>query len=112
MEAKAISKFGRHSYRKVGQILKLIKGKRVSDAFNILMFVRKGTVSFIEKTLKSATANCGRLKNPETLFIKKAFATMGPPIKRMRPGAMGRGNPYKRKTCHLTIMVGDSKKSI
>ena len=110
MEAKAISRFARYSYRKVGQILKLIKGKRVSEALEILMFVKKGSVSFIEKTLKSAAANSGHLKNPETIFIKKAFATMGPPIKRMRPGAMGRGNPYKRKTCHLTIVVADSRK--
>ncbi|MDD5687346.1 MAG: 50S ribosomal protein L22 [Elusimicrobia bacterium] len=110
MEAKAVSKFGRYSYRKVGQILKLIQGKRVSDAFNLLMFVKKGSVHFIEKALKSATANCGRLKNPETVFVKEAYATMGPPIKRMRPGAQGRGNPYKRKTCHLTIVVADSRR--
>ncbi|MBN1384934.1 MAG: 50S ribosomal protein L22 [Elusimicrobia bacterium] len=109
MQAKAISRFGRHSYRKVGQILKIIRGKRVSKAFDLLMFVKKGSVSFIEKTLKSAVANCGMLKNPESLFVREAFSTMGPPIKRMRPGAMGRGNLYKRKTCHLTIVVADRK---
>src|SRR3989339_1011524 len=107
MEAIAISRFGRHSYRKVGAILKLIQGKRVSDVFTLLAFTTKSATPYIEKTIKSATANCGRLKSPETLFITRAFATMGPPIKRMRPGAQGRGNPYKRKTCHLTIVVGD-----
>jgi large subunit ribosomal protein L22 len=111
MEAKAITKFARCSYRKVGQVLEIIRGKRVSDAFNSLLFVNKGTRTVVEKTLKSATANSGRLKNPETVFVKQAFATMGPPIKRMRPGAQGRGNPYKRKTCHLTIVVGDTKGS-
>ncbi|HAM38853.1 MAG: 50S ribosomal protein L22 [Elusimicrobia bacterium RIFOXYC2_FULL_34_12] len=110
MEAIAISKFGRYSFRKVGQILKLIKGKRVSDALTLLAFTKKSQTLYIEKTLKSATANCGRIKNPESVFIIKAFVTMGPPIKRMRPGAQGRGNPYKRKTCHLTIVVGDKKK--
>jgi len=111
MEAKAIARFARFSYRKVGQVLKLITGKRVSEAFNTLLFVNKGSRTLIEKTLKSATANSGRLKNPETVFVKKAWATMGPPIKRMRPGAQGRGNPYKRKTCHLTIVVGDTRGS-
>lgn len=110
MESIAISKFARHSYRKVNQMLSLIRGKRVSDAFHILSFAKKGAVSLIEKTLKSSAANSGRLKTPELLFVKKAFATMGPPIKRMRPGAQGRGNPYKRKTCHLTIVVGDRNK--
>ena len=107
MEAKALSKFARYSYRKVNQVLSLIRGKRVSEAIKILSFVKKGSVTLIEKTLKSAAANSGHLKNPELIFVKKAFATMGPPIKRMRPGAQGRGNPYKRKTCHLTIVVED-----
>ncbi|MFH1541338.1 MAG: 50S ribosomal protein L22 [Elusimicrobiota bacterium] len=109
MESKAILKFARSSYRKVNQVLSLIRGKRADEAGHTLSFIKKGSVSLIQKTLKSAIANSGHLKNPESIFIKKAFATMGPPIKRMRPGAMGRGNPYKRKTCHLTIVVGDSK---
>jgi len=109
MEAKAITRYARYSYRKVGQVLKIIANKRVSEAFNALMFVNKGTRTVVEKTLKSAVANSGRLKNPETVFVKKAWATMGPPIKRMRPGAQGRGNPYKRKTCHITIIVSDKK---
>ena len=110
MESIAISKFARYSYRKVNQILPLVRGKRVSEAVNILSFVKKAPVSMIQKTLKSAAANSGHLKTPESIFIQKAFATMGPPIKRMRPGAQGRSNPYKRKTCHLTIVVADRKK--
>lgn len=109
MEAIAITRFARCSYRKIGVVLKLIRGKRVSEAFNTLSFVNKGSRTIVEKTLKSATANSGRLKNPETIFVKKTWATMGPPIKRMRPGAQGRGNPYKRKMCHLTIVVGDTR---
>jgi hypothetical protein len=27
----------------------------------------------------------------------------------MRPGPMGRGMPYKRKMCHLTVVVTDIK---
>ncbi|MEW6557718.1 MAG: 50S ribosomal protein L22 [Elusimicrobiota bacterium] len=107
MEAIAYSRFARYSSRKVGQILNLIRNKRVSDAYVMLNFVKKSSVPLVAKTLKSAVANAGRLKNPETVFVKKAFVTMGPPIKRMRAGAMGRGNPYKRKTCHLTIVVSE-----
>ena len=93
-------------------MLTLIRGKRVSDAFSVLSFVKMGSVPIIQKTLKSAAANSGHLKNQELVFVKSAFATIGPPIKRMRPGAMGRGNPYKRKTCHLTIVVGDKVKGV
>ncbi|OQA90511.1 MAG: 50S ribosomal protein L22 [Elusimicrobia bacterium ADurb.Bin231] len=109
MEATAKAKFARYSYRKVGQVLDLIRGKKASEAMNILMFLVKSPSGLVIKTLKSAIANAGRLKNPDTVYVKKAWVTMGPPIKRMRAGSLGRGNPYKRKMCHLTIVVGDTR---
>ncbi|OQW98399.1 MAG: 50S ribosomal protein L22, partial [Elusimicrobia bacterium A5] len=39
MESKALSKFARNPYRKVNQVLSLIRGKRVSEAIHILSFV-------------------------------------------------------------------------
>jgi hypothetical protein len=36
MEAVAHSKFARYSYRKVGQVLGLIRGKSVTEAFGML----------------------------------------------------------------------------
>ena len=62
------------------------------------------------KTIKSAAANAGDLKgvNPN-LFVASAWVGAGPVLKRMRAHAMGRGATYKRKTCHLTIVVSDGK---
>jgi large subunit ribosomal protein L22 len=107
MEAKAISKFSRYAPRKVNQVLTLIRKKPVTKAFDILNFTPKISTKLIIKTLKSAVANAGRLKNMESLKVKEAWVGQGPTLKRLRPGPMGRGMMYKRKMCHLTIIVAE-----
>ncbi|MGA2091567.1 MAG: 50S ribosomal protein L22 [Endomicrobiales bacterium] len=107
MEAAAQSKFVRYAPRKVNQVLKLIRAKSVTKAFDVLSFTPKTTATLIAKTLKSAVANGGRLKNLDSVWVKECWVGQGPALKRMRPGPMGRGMPFKRKTCHLTIVVSD-----
>jgi len=105
MEALAQTKFVRFAPRKVNQVLGLIRNKPVEKAFEILSFTPKNAASVIIKTLNSAIANSGRLKNMSGLKVKQAWVGQGPTLKRMRPGPMGRGMPYKRKMCHVTIIV-------
>jgi large subunit ribosomal protein L22 len=107
MEAAAHSKFVRFAPRKVNQVLKIIRAKSVTKAFDILSFTPKTVATLITKTLKSAVANGGRLKNLESVWVKECWVGQGPALKRMRPGPMGRGMPYKRKTCHLTVVISD-----
>jgi ribosomal protein L22, bacterial type len=105
--AAAHAKFVRFTSRKVNQVLTLIRNKPVEKAFEILSFTPKAPVTLIAKTLKSAVANGGGLKTPKSLKVKEAWVGQGPVLKRMRPGPQGRGMPYKRKTCHLTIVVSE-----
>ena len=107
MEAKAIARFVRYAPRKVNQVLTVIRNQRVDKAFEILSFLPKNATELVEKVLKSAVANAGKLKDFSGLKVKEAWVGQGPTLKRMRPGPMGRGLPYKRKTSHLTIIVTD-----
>ena len=107
MEALAQSKFVRYAPRKVNQVLGLIRNKPVEKAFDILAFTPKAVTTVIMKTLKSAIANSGRMKNMGGLKVKQAWVGQGPTLKRMRPGPMGRGMPYKRKICHITVVVSE-----
>ncbi len=107
MEARAIAKFVRYAPRKVNQVLTVIRNQRVEKAFEILSFLPKNSTELVEKVLKSAVANSGRLNDFSGLKVKEAWVGQGPTLKRMRPGPMGRGLPYKRKTAHLTIIVTD-----
>ena len=107
MEARAIAKFVRYAPRKVNQVLTVIRNKRVEKAFEILSFLPKNATTLVEKVLKSAVANSGKIKDYSGLKVKECWVGQGPTLKRMRPGPMGRGLPYKRKTSHLTIIVTD-----
>ena len=108
MEAKATAKFVRYTPRKVNQVLMLIRNKKVEKAFETLSFLPKNATTLIEKVLKSAVANAGKLKDYSGLKVKEAWVGNGPILKRMRPGPMGRGMPIKKRTSHLTIVVTDA----
>jgi large subunit ribosomal protein L22 len=110
MEAVAHSKFARFSYRKVGQVLGLIRGKSVPEAFGMLPWVPRACRVLVEKTLKSAVANAGGLSGDMAkLKIANAWVNHGPVLKRVMPKAMGARAIIKRKTCHLTIVVSDAQ---
>jgi large subunit ribosomal protein L22 len=104
-ESKVKASYVRVSARKVGQVLDLIKGKKVSQALAILQFLNKAATPSISKLLKSCVANFGKNSDINGLIVKEAYVGQGPALKRMRPGPMGRGMMYKRKTCHITIRV-------
>jgi large subunit ribosomal protein L22 len=108
MQAQATAKFVRYAPRKVNQVLTLIRNKKVGKAFEILSFLPKASSTLVEKVLKSATANSGKLKDYSGLKVKEAWVGNGPILKRMRPGPMGRGMPIKKRTSHLTIVVTDA----
>ncbi len=112
MEAVARARFSRGSARKVRRVAELIRGKNVEEALNILSFVPKYAAQYLEKTLKSATANAISLEGTaklkaEDLRIKKIFVDGGPMMKRIRPSSMGRAYRVRKKTNHLTIVVSD-----
>ena len=109
MEWIAKSRYARYAPRKTAQVLDLIRRKPVAEAFKILKFTPNSPAELIGKTLKSAIANSGRLKSQEGIYIKECWVDQGPPLKRWRARAYGRAAAYKRKTCHLTIKVSDSK---
>ena len=109
MQAVAHAQFARFSYRKVGQVLGLIRGKPVLEAMGMLPWVPRISRVLVEKTLKSAVANAGKAVNPEQLRVAQAWVNHGPVMKRVMPKAMGARAIIKRKTCHLTIIVSDEQ---
>lgn len=112
MEAVAKTRFVRYAPRKVNRVCALVRKKSVPQALTILRFVPNSCATMIGKTIKSAAANAGDVKaeNPN-LIVQQVWVGQGPVLKRMRAYAMGRGVTYKRKTCHLTVMVSDNNSS-
>ena len=59
--------------------------------------------------LDSAVANAEHnlAMDAEELFVTEAFADEGPTLKRWRPRARGRATRIRKRTSHITIVVGD-----
>jgi len=111
VSARAVARFVRLGPRKVGQVLDLIRGKRVLEAYQILKFTPRYSAKAVEKVLKSAVANIRGPKDEPNLYIAEAYVGRGPVLKRMRARAMGRGAMYVRRTCHIYIAV-ESRKAL
>ena len=107
MVSQAVKKYYRSSTKKVGLVLALIRGAGVENAFSTLSSVRKRTAPDIAKILKSAVANAAEKghSDTETLYIKEAYASSGPTLKRIRARAMGRATSRKRRMSHITIVL-------
>jgi large subunit ribosomal protein L22 len=119
MEATAHARFQRYGTRKVTQVLREIRGKSVLEAEQVLPTIARACGKMIEKTLHSAAHNlaikagrAGKALVPQNVFIKECWSTMGPmgQMKRVMPAPMGRANTFKRKVCHLTVVVSDERK--
>lgn len=109
MEVKAFARYIRISPRKVKLVIDLIRGKRVTEARTILAFTVKGAVVPVLKLLNSAIANAKHnFKLEESnLVVKKITADQGPALKRFRPRAFGRAAGIKKRTTHITIILGE-----
>jgi large subunit ribosomal protein L22 len=107
MEAKAIARYVRVSPRKARLVVDMIRGKSAGEAANILRFTPKGAAEVVAKVLDSAVANAEHnLKiKPETLYVVAAFVDEGPTLNRIRPRAMGRAFPIRKRTSHITVVV-------
>ncbi|MEK7382827.1 MAG: uL22 family ribosomal protein [Elusimicrobiota bacterium] len=118
MEATAHARFQRYGPRKVAQGLRDIRGKSFFEAERRLPMIPRICSVMITKAVRSAAANlvvqaakAGRPIAPEKVYIKSCWSTMGPmgQMKRMLPAPQGRSYTFKRKVCHLTVVVSDER---
>ena len=112
--AEAHGRFIRGSASKVRRVLDQIRGRTYRDALIMLEFMPYRSTGPITKVLRSAVANAENNLglDPSLLVIKTATADMGPSMKRFRPRAQGRAFAIKKQTCHISISVASSDKSM
>jgi len=107
-EAKAVAKYLRVSPRKARRVVDLIRGKEVREALSILRFTPQKAARMVEKVVRSAIANAEHNYNliAEELVILRAYVDQGPTLKRYKPRAYGRANLMRRRTSHISVVVG------
>lgn len=111
MESKAVARHIRVSPRKARQVIDLIRGKEINEAYKILKFTPNKGAALIEKVLKSAVANAEHNydMDVDSLIVGKAFVDQGATLKRFRPRAMGRADGIRKRTSHITVIVTEKK---
>jgi len=118
MEFRAEKKFLRVSPQKARLVLDLIKGRRVEDARNTLMFTKKRVAEHVGKLLQSALDNANFLTTEkgldveiDNLYVKRAIANDGPRMKRIRPAPQGRAYRYQRRIAHIELVLAERGKN-
>lgn len=109
--ARATARYVRMSPQKVRLVVDLIRGKKLEEARAILKYTPHRASEIVAKVLESAAANGMNddRKNmiEDQIFVKAAYVDEGPAIKRMLPRARGSANMIKKRTSHITIIVGE-----
>ena len=112
-QVRASAKTLRMSARKARIVLEHIRGKSVADARTILAFTPRAAATDIQAVLRSAAANAEAnhgFDDADGLVILHAYADEGPTLKRWRARARGRVNRINKRTCHVTIVIGENPK--
>lgn len=99
------------SPRKMRIVADLIRGEGIEQALAILRFNPKEASRRLEKLLLSAIANW-QAKNEEgniedaDLFVQEIKVDSGRMLKRLRPAPQGRAHRIRKRSNHVTLVLG------
>ncbi len=103
--------------RKMRLVADMIRGVQVNVALNLLKFDNKHASKTMEKLLMTAIADW-QASNADVniedaeLVVKEIFVDGGRILKRLRPAPQGRAHRIRKRSNHLTIVVGDLNENI
>ena len=99
------------SPRKMRLVVDMIRGEDVNKALDMLKYSPKEASRKVEKLLLSAIANWqnkneGARVEDSNLFIKEVFVDSGRMLKRIRPAPQGRAHRIRKRSNHVTMVLG------
>lgn len=110
MEFIATARYIKISPRKVRLLADLIRGKSIEASETQLKVSAKGASDPLLKLLKSAVANAQvKQVSADKLYVKSIMVNGGPVLKRFRARAFGRAAPIRKRTSHITIVLGEKQ---
>ena len=104
------------SPRKMRLVADMIRGKRADMALSMLRFSTKEAAGRLEKLLMSALNNWQaknealRIEEHE-LIVQEVHVDGGRQLKRLRPAPQGRGHRIRKRSNHITLVVGSKNDS-
>jgi large subunit ribosomal protein L22 len=99
------------SPRKMRLVADIVRGVEINKALQILKFNSKEASRRVEKLLISAIANWEAKNEGESvedagLFIKQITVDSGSMLKRLRPAPQGRAHRIRKRSNHVTLVLG------
>jgi large subunit ribosomal protein L22 len=101
------------SPRKMRLVTDMINGVEVNKALDMLKFSSKEASRKVEKLLLSAIANWqtkneGAKIEESNLVVKEAKVDQSRTLKRIQPAPQGRAHRIKKRSNHVTIVIGSA----
>ena len=110
MEVKAILNRTRTAPQKARLVARLIYGKNVNDAMNILQLTRKKAARIMQKILKSALANAEenhKVLDVDDMFVKRVTVDQGVVAKRTMPRARGSSDTIRKRSSNICLVLSE-----
>ncbi|QOW11451.1 50S ribosomal protein L22 [Kaistella flava (ex Peng et al. 2021)] len=109
--AKALHNDCPSSPRKMRLVVDIIRGVEVDKALSILKYSKKDASNKLEKVLLSAMANWqskneGADIEEANLIVKEIMVDSARQLKRLRPAPQGRGHRIRKRSNHITLILG------
>ena len=105
------------SPRKMRLVTDLIRGQEVNKALDILKFSKQEASRRVEKLLLSAIANWqakneGVRLEESDLYVKEVQVDGGRILRRIRPAPQGRAYRIRKRSNHVTLVLGSRKQEV
>ena len=109
---RAINRNVRSSPRKINNLLKDIRGKKVDMVIRNLSFAKQRIAFDVKKTVQSAISNAENnyQYDIDNLYIKEAYVGKSLVLKRFRARAKGRASGIKKPYSNITIILSEMNK--
>lgn len=99
------------SPRKMRLVADMIRGVQVNKALDMLKFSPKEASNRIEKLLLTAISNWqnkneGARIEESNLYVKEIYVDQARTLKRLRPAPQGRAHRIRKRSNHVTVVLG------
>lgn len=99
------------SPRKMRLVADIIRGEDVNKALYILRYSKKEAAVRLEKLLLSAIANWQNKNEDQDvedahLYVKEIYVDSARQLKRLRPAPQGRAHRIRKRSNHVTLVLG------
>lgn len=103
----ATLKYATISPIKLELIAKLVRGKSIDDALNMLQFMQKKWADILHKVVKNANNNAKQSGVSAPLKILRVDVSRWPKLKRMRFVGRARIHRYEKPRAFVRVVVGE-----